>query len=198
LGVTDDRIRVNTSIGTIRTVTGHYVTAVNGGGVGGPNTVPIHTEATEIGPWETFILDDFREQMLDSLNTFRPPFATRRYVLYYTDGRRLVPVRPDNWRGEPPTFEFDGSTPELDRLGTMLVAELTGAAGCLIPDVRRHDGEMPDLARAVVDQLDGARYHFSDWYLICVNASRQQAEKGWWNHSRWFAAPVRTGRPVSD
>jgi hypothetical protein len=52
---------LNTSIGTIRTVNGHYVTAVNGGGVGGPKTVPIHTDATEIGPCETFVLDDFGE-----------------------------------------------------------------------------------------------------------------------------------------
>lgn len=39
---------------TLRTRKGYYVTAVNGGGYGGPNTVPIHTDATAIGPWETF------------------------------------------------------------------------------------------------------------------------------------------------
>ncbi len=39
---------------TLRTRKGYYVTAVNGGGYGGPNTVPVHTDATAIGPWETF------------------------------------------------------------------------------------------------------------------------------------------------
>lgn len=32
----------------------YYLTAVNGGGVGGPNTQPVHTDATIIGPWEQF------------------------------------------------------------------------------------------------------------------------------------------------
>jgi hypothetical protein len=34
----------------------HYVSAANGGGCGGPNTVPFHTNATVIGPWEEFTL----------------------------------------------------------------------------------------------------------------------------------------------
>jgi len=33
---------------------GHYLTAVNGGGVGGPNTQPVHTDATSVGAWEQF------------------------------------------------------------------------------------------------------------------------------------------------
>jgi hypothetical protein len=41
---------------TIRTPNGDYLTAVNGGGIGGPNNIPIHTDATSIGPWETFML----------------------------------------------------------------------------------------------------------------------------------------------
>jgi hypothetical protein len=43
---------------TIKTINGHFVTAVNGGGVGGPDSGPqlaaIHTDATAIGSWETF------------------------------------------------------------------------------------------------------------------------------------------------
>jgi hypothetical protein len=31
-----------------------FVTAVNGGGVGGPNTQPIHTDATSVGTWQLF------------------------------------------------------------------------------------------------------------------------------------------------
>jgi hypothetical protein len=48
----------NTQIGTLQTFDGHYLTAVNGGGFGGPNDVPIHTDAMTIGPWETFSAED--------------------------------------------------------------------------------------------------------------------------------------------
>ena len=34
----------------------HYVSAVNGGGCGGPDDVPFHTNAQTIGPWEEFTL----------------------------------------------------------------------------------------------------------------------------------------------
>jgi hypothetical protein len=35
---------------------GTYLTAVNGGGIGGPNAnpYPVHTDATKVGPWEEF------------------------------------------------------------------------------------------------------------------------------------------------
>jgi hypothetical protein len=33
---------------------GRYLTAVNGGAVGGPNTQPVHSDATSVGPWEQF------------------------------------------------------------------------------------------------------------------------------------------------
>lgn len=38
---------------------GNYVTAVNGGGIGGPNdaTSPLHTDATQIGAWEALTLE---------------------------------------------------------------------------------------------------------------------------------------------
>jgi hypothetical protein len=39
---------------TIATSSGHFVTAVNAGGFAGPNDTPIHTDATVLGPWETF------------------------------------------------------------------------------------------------------------------------------------------------
>jgi len=42
---------------TIKTTNGHFLTAVNGGGVGGPNTgsnsSAVHTDAKSIGSWET-------------------------------------------------------------------------------------------------------------------------------------------------
>ena len=44
---------------TLRTANGHYVTAVNGGGVGGPNDAssPVHTDASWVGPWEELTLN---------------------------------------------------------------------------------------------------------------------------------------------
>ncbi|MGC2029850.1 MAG: hypothetical protein WA642_07510 [Steroidobacteraceae bacterium] len=42
----------------IQTASGNYLTAVNAGGLGGPDTGPaavaLHTDATAAGPWETF------------------------------------------------------------------------------------------------------------------------------------------------
>jgi hypothetical protein len=42
----------------LQTPDGRYVTAVKGGGIGGPNddTSPIHTDATTAGPWEEVVL----------------------------------------------------------------------------------------------------------------------------------------------
>ncbi len=39
---------------TLQTCSGQFITANNGGGFGGPNNVPIHTDAKTRGPWETF------------------------------------------------------------------------------------------------------------------------------------------------
>jgi phosphatidylserine/phosphatidylglycerophosphate/cardiolipin synthase-like enzyme len=43
----------------LQTANGRYVTAVNGGGIGGPNdaTSTLHTDATGIGPWEKIVLE---------------------------------------------------------------------------------------------------------------------------------------------
>jgi hypothetical protein len=47
-----------TMVAAIQTASGNYLTAVNGGGLGGPDTgsaaVALHTDATVAGPWETF------------------------------------------------------------------------------------------------------------------------------------------------
>ena len=46
---------------SLKTADGHYVTIVDGGGHGGPTdgpgTVALHTDTTQIGPWETFELE---------------------------------------------------------------------------------------------------------------------------------------------
>jgi hypothetical protein len=49
---------VDEQAGTValKTETGNYVTAVNGGGVGGPNTTPIHTDAVAVSDWENWWL----------------------------------------------------------------------------------------------------------------------------------------------
>lgn len=45
-------------VAAMQTASGNYITAVNGGGLGGPDTGPaavaLHTDATVAGPWETF------------------------------------------------------------------------------------------------------------------------------------------------
>lgn len=38
----------------IQTPDGHYLSAIDGGGIGGADTMPIHTDATARGPWEVF------------------------------------------------------------------------------------------------------------------------------------------------
>ena len=42
----------------LKTHDGHYVTAVKGGGIGGPDSAqsPLHTNSTDYGPWETFTI----------------------------------------------------------------------------------------------------------------------------------------------
>ena len=51
VAVGPDRLAFRTSRGT-------YLTAVNGGGIGGPNADPyeVHTDAKQVGPWEQFDL----------------------------------------------------------------------------------------------------------------------------------------------
>jgi hypothetical protein len=59
-----ERFRVTRVPGTnryaLQTADGEYLTAVNGGGMGGPNNArgfsQLHTDAETIGPWERFIL----------------------------------------------------------------------------------------------------------------------------------------------
>jgi hypothetical protein len=55
----------------LKTNNGHYITAVNGGGLGGPNdaTSPIHTDAVHALSWESLIL----EQQTDGTYAIRTP-----------------------------------------------------------------------------------------------------------------------------
>jgi hypothetical protein len=46
----DGKVAIQTSDGK------HFVTAVNGGGCGGPDSVPFHSNAKVIGPYESFTL----------------------------------------------------------------------------------------------------------------------------------------------
>ncbi len=67
----------------LQTINGNYITAVNGGGITGPNSslAPIHTDATQIGPWEIFQLT-----YLNELN--KPTMVT----LQTSDGHYLTAV----------------------------------------------------------------------------------------------------------
>ena len=55
----------------LKTEDGHYVTAINGGGIGGPNdqTCPVHTDATAIQGWEQLVLDYDPNTQIGTLRT---------------------------------------------------------------------------------------------------------------------------------
>jgi len=53
--------------GTCTIFTGYYLTAVNGGGIAAPAGSPVATDATEIGKFETFTL----EEQADRLYAFK-------------------------------------------------------------------------------------------------------------------------------
>ncbi|WP_428492735.1 fascin domain-containing protein [Rhodopila sp.] len=54
----------------IQTSNGNYLTSVNGGGVGGPNTMPIHTDGTSVAGWESFVLAGVTASGAASTSTF--------------------------------------------------------------------------------------------------------------------------------
>ncbi len=66
----------------LRTSSGHYLTAVNGGGIGDPsglsfNSIPFHTNATEVKDWETFEMVPISEdQKTFALRTASGNFIT--------------------------------------------------------------------------------------------------------------------------
>lgn len=52
-GVNPPTVQIS-PLGLLQLVGAHYLTAVNGGGVGGPNTQPVHSDALAAGQWEYF------------------------------------------------------------------------------------------------------------------------------------------------
>ncbi|WP_052941412.1 fascin domain-containing protein [Chromobacterium subtsugae] len=79
-----------------RTTAGYYLTAVNGGGVGGPNTSasPFHTDATWASTWERFQLE-----FDPASNTYALKTANGNYVTFVNNGgiggANNVPVHSD-------------------------------------------------------------------------------------------------------
>lgn len=80
-------IDANQKTFALKTAKGNFITAVNGGGMGGPNdaTSTLHTDATWIGPWETLIV----EQQEDG-----------SFAFCTTNGFYLSAVNGGGW-GEP-------------------------------------------------------------------------------------------------
>jgi hypothetical protein len=108
-------VPTNTTAGqfALRTSGGHYVTAVNNGGMGGPNdsTSPIHTDAVAQGPGETFAF----ERQPDGSYAIR---TTTGYYLSAVNGggwgeaANRFPVHTDaSAIGPWETFTFVGATP---------------------------------------------------------------------------------------
>lgn len=58
---------------SLQTASGHFVTAMYGGGIGGPNdaTCPVHTDGTVLTPWETltFSIDTAQEPPTMTIRT---------------------------------------------------------------------------------------------------------------------------------
>lgn len=49
--------------GTCKIFNGYYLTAVNGGGIAAPAGSPVATDATEIGKFETFTLEEYEHDV---------------------------------------------------------------------------------------------------------------------------------------
>lgn len=64
---------VNKSANTfaLKTYDGHFVTAVDGGGIGGPNSdqSPVHTDGSDIGPWEKFTITLLHDNIHATIGT---------------------------------------------------------------------------------------------------------------------------------
>jgi|SRR5580704_11314871 hypothetical protein len=62
----------------LKTEDGHYVTAVNGGDIGGPNdqTCPVHTDASVLQDWEKLVLDYDPNTQAGTLRTFDGHYLT--------------------------------------------------------------------------------------------------------------------------
>jgi len=77
-----------------RTASGNFVTAVQGGGIGGRNTNPIRTDAQTPGPWERFTLNFFNDGRSVSIQT-----PNGRYVSAVDGGGcggpNTVPIHTD-------------------------------------------------------------------------------------------------------
>ncbi|POZ59980.1 fascin domain-containing protein [Chromobacterium alticapitis] len=79
-----------------RTTTGYYLTAINGGGMGGPNSSasPFHTDATWASAWERFQLE-----FDPASNTYALKTANGNYVTFVNNGgiggANNVPVHSD-------------------------------------------------------------------------------------------------------
>lgn len=81
----------------------HYITAVNGGGFGGPNNVPIHTDATQIGSWEQLVFKPSTTLACTAINT--SAIVTRRQFAVQIQQQFGLqpPANPVNFPDVPPS-----------------------------------------------------------------------------------------------
>ena len=81
----------------LKTSSGNYVAAVNGGGVGGPNdqSSPIHTDATVIGPWEQLTLDYDPSTEIATFKTLNGEFLTAVNGGGFGEPKNSVPIHTD-------------------------------------------------------------------------------------------------------
>jgi hypothetical protein len=116
------------SAATLQTPDGHYVTPVNGGGIGenGNNTEPIHIDATTIGPYEQFSVGQALRPRATgtSYDPGRGPRMTDRRLT-----ARAIPPSPGRTDDNDPPSPGAHRRQRPVRLG---MREHVTAGGCLV------------------------------------------------------------------
>ena len=89
----------------MKTATGNYVTAVNGGAMGKPaggiSEVPLHTDATSAGAWEVLTLNINADTTIGNLQSGTLQTSDGHYVSavngggYGESGNNTVPIHMD-------------------------------------------------------------------------------------------------------
>ena len=96
----------------------HYLTAVNGGNFGGPNNVPIHTDATTLGPLEQFVFKSSTSFNCSSINA--PVVVTRRDFAVQMQQQFNLPQPstpinfPDVPRSDPAYLAVEAAAPYMN------------------------------------------------------------------------------------
>ena len=155
----------------LRTHDGHYLTAVNGGGMGGPNdaTAPVHTDSRNVGLWERFQITFLPNSQV----TIRS--STGRYLTAVNGGGlggpNSMPIHTDATKQGPwevfslePLGSLPGNpAPSPRDLALDKLIQETHVAWSFMGEVLFPDGRMPAAfppAHASVETVKSAALEF--------------------------------------